>query len=1422
MDLSNELISQFAKVVNGDKADKKETTLRGTTVVVGEETYVKLDGSDILTPVTTTTDVKNEERVTVMIKDHTATITGNTSSPAARTDDVTEIGNQVSEFEIIVADKVSTKQLEAQVGRIDDLVSENVTIKERLTAGEASIGELEADNVTINEKLVANDAEIKTLKAEKIDADFLVGKYATVDNLEATNADIHNLQADYGEFEQLVSGDLSAINADIDNLQATKLSADDADLKYATIANLEAESARIDTLDADVADIDTLIFGSASGDVIQTSFANAVIAQLGNAQIKSAMIESVSAGQITAGDIITNNVRVMSEDGSLIISDETIQISDDTRVRVQIGKDASNDYSINIWDASGNLMFSEGGITDSAIKDAIIRNDMVSEDANISASKLNISSLFTEINGSTETINSTKIYLDDKAQTLDVAFTSLSSDVDDMSNTVSSQGTQISTIQGQITSKIWQQDIDEATGELSTQYSTLEQEVDGISATVASHTTEIAKKADSSAVTTVSDRVTSVEASLDGFKSTVSETYATKSALASTDTKATNAQSVASSAQAAADAAKSDAEAAQSAAEDADAKAAQAVADLATAQQNLANVTSRVDATEEEIAEAQAAVTTAQSTADTAKANAAAAQTAANNAKAVADQAQADATAAQQAVNGLETRVISAETSISQNAEAIELRATKTEVTEAIDNIEIGGRNLIPKSAIQSHSYYKEYENTLSGFGVELPASSYTVAFASSDIFSKFTIGETYAVSFKAIAEGETQVACDFYPDSFYGVFSGTRVSVSTEVNTYSYIGVLENNYTPTYMKLRFFRLNSDPNYKIDIYDIKVEKGNKPTDWTPAPEDISDRISSAETSITQNSEQILLRATKTEVTTAINDIEIGGRNLLRNTDTLSKWFRGPGSLTVDEEGDAVVDYPGADAIRWFDLNCMVGDLVQDVNMLYGRTITFSFWVKVEDGDNWGLVGDGAGFYISISACASSESLTRTKYRILEHKWRGLESGKWTRLVYTLSVEDESFFTSGSGDVGAFFVQVQSKTTIPYCVKKLKLEYGNKATDWTPAPEDGDMSALGIGGRNLYLGTKTFDNTRTDEYYWQNHSNWAVADETYEDFVVMRKSSAWGGLAQIKTFKKDEIYTLSFYAKAESGGTIYRIFRDLSDPTIDLKNMRVLAQSHGSGQALVSETQDGTAWSRYWITVQATADIEQVSLRIENTIDGKVLYLCGFKLEKGNRATDWTPAPEDMATSEEVETAQTAADNAQSTAIATETRVSSVELAIDTIKNAISTLIVDENGQSAMTQTSDGWTFNISDITNQLDDTASALTELSGRSDVADKAIENLNSIAADLGTKTAYINMTTDDSGNPCIELGKSDNDFKVRITNTAVEFLEGTSKIAYVSNKTLYIERAVIKNELQIGEGTGFVWKKRSNGNMGLRCIGG
>ena len=90
MKLPNELISQFAKVTH-TKKKKTEQTFYGTIVEKDGKTYVQLDGSDALTPARTTVKMINGERVTVMIKNHTAIVTGNISTPAARSDDVDTI-----------------------------------------------------------------------------------------------------------------------------------------------------------------------------------------------------------------------------------------------------------------------------------------------------------------------------------------------------------------------------------------------------------------------------------------------------------------------------------------------------------------------------------------------------------------------------------------------------------------------------------------------------------------------------------------------------------------------------------------------------------------------------------------------------------------------------------------------------------------------------------------------------------------------------------------------------------------------------------------------------------------------------------------------------------------------------------------------------------------------------------------------------------------------------------------------------------------------------------------------------------------------------------------------------------------------------------------------------------------------------------
>ena len=270
MGLSNDLITQFVKVTNDKKEEKKETVVYGTVKTVDGVDYVQLDGSELLTPVSSTTNIADGERVTVMIKNHTATVTGNITSPSPSGSDLNNVLDQISEFEIVIAGKVSTEQLEAESARIDNLIAEDVLIKNKLVAAEASIGTLTADNATINEKLTAAEADIDDLTTTKLDAEIAKVTYATITNLDATNAEIHTLKSDFGTFEQLSTNTFSAHAADIENLKTTKLDAESADLKYANIDFTNITEASVENLFAKSGMIKDLVMssGSVTGELV--------------------------------------------------------------------------------------------------------------------------------------------------------------------------------------------------------------------------------------------------------------------------------------------------------------------------------------------------------------------------------------------------------------------------------------------------------------------------------------------------------------------------------------------------------------------------------------------------------------------------------------------------------------------------------------------------------------------------------------------------------------------------------------------------------------------------------------------------------------------------------------------------------------------------------------------------------------------------------------------------------------------------------------------------------------------------------------------------------------------------------------------------------------------------------------------------
>lgn len=147
MSLSSDLISQFARITNDNsKRDKGTVITYGTTILRGDSMYVKIDGSDVLTPVSSTVNVRDNERVTVMIKNHTATITGNITSPAANSKDSSDAGKTATNYMertddrgLIIGDRTGeilrgNIQLKAESGGASIALRDSTTILAKFSA----------------------------------------------------------------------------------------------------------------------------------------------------------------------------------------------------------------------------------------------------------------------------------------------------------------------------------------------------------------------------------------------------------------------------------------------------------------------------------------------------------------------------------------------------------------------------------------------------------------------------------------------------------------------------------------------------------------------------------------------------------------------------------------------------------------------------------------------------------------------------------------------------------------------------------------------------------------------------------------------------------------------------------------------------------------------------------------------------------------------------------------------------------------------------------------------------------------------------------------------------------------------------------------------------------------------------------------
>lgn len=424
------------------------------------------------------------------------------------------------------------------------------------------------------------------------------------------------------------------------------------------------------------------------------------------------------------------------------------------------------------------------------------------------------------------------------------------------------------------------------------------------------------------------DVSTEIEKKVGELSTTVSETYASKSDLTSIEgslntkikqnaesittqassieklqsdtTQAqkdiTDATKKATDAQAQADKALGNAQSAQTLADEAkrSADSAQANLDnankeLADAKANLETVTGRVDATESEITKAQTRLTNAETAVEKAQSDATKAQgnatTAINDAKVaqgVADDAKAKAEQAQKDLAELTNKVTSNTTAIEQNANAIKLQAKSiTEANNKIDNLQIGGRNLLLSTQTFKPNFGligapETPTKDVDGFYyVSLSNSFLNYIYQSIDL----VLGQTYTISFYAKCDSNVQL--EIKDDSYNNVALAYATIDSKDWKLYSttfVVGIKKD--TP---KVCF--LTRQDSATIYIKKIKLELGNKNTDWTPAPEDVDEAINTERTE-----RQSAIETKANEITSKVSETYVSNSALNHYKEEVSTQF----------------------------------------------------------------------------------------------------------------------------------------------------------------------------------------------------------------------------------------------------------------------------------------------------------------------------------------------------------------------------------------------------------------------------------------------------------------------------------------------------------------------------------------------------
>lgn len=478
-------------------------------------------------------------------------------------------------------------------------------------------------------------------------------------------------------------------------------------------------------------------------------------------------------------------------------------------------------------------------------------------------------------------------------------------------------------------------------------------------------------------------------------------------------------------------------------------------------------------------------------------------------------------TSIQTDLNGIKTSVSSVQSDLNSTKSQLSSLSTtldgfesRVETTESnLSNLNVGGRNVLYNSGdFVDLSHWGSYGNI---FYASISQNELTITRKGNDssihLTQDMTIdlenGQIYTLSIYA----KSNLIMNFNP-GLKRVSDQSCVQFSNPIGSFDFVvsGRYENHsitFTHTLASGRYMLWWSStgrPEFIVNIKNIKLEKGNIATDWTPAPEDVQDytdtQISSAKTEIKQTTDSISqsvlsinsnittinntlgnkaekstvesisnsvtslnttlngitgrvssLETNTTTLTTKLNDLSVGGRNLLLNSDfenSVNNWSSSHNASKI-----IITDFSSIGTFPIDVKRCI--KITSAINQSYGYIVPYK-------GNYFGLESEQK-YTISFYIFVPSSNIGNAEVRIYYDNsgWNGgsyfcviSERDKWVRKSLTF-ISDKTYASKTILAIGLRNTP-SSGGDIAY-IANPKLELGNILTDWTPAPEDIDNS-----------------------------------------------------------------------------------------------------------------------------------------------------------------------------------------------------------------------------------------------------------------------------------------------------------------------------------------------------------------------------